>query len=168
VKLPSSVILRIQKEIKWSSADAEQQATELARTVLLQYVERYLTGGNDQLSEYSNKKQPLRAAEQFDAILKASPYILDYDPEFYGYLSDYFKKHLDGVEDFLYWSKEKFGLKTGDFRNPREHLPETGAECDAHRLKTDLRKPLFRSVSRTDGGVGRLSGSRSKLLSPVL
>jgi hypothetical protein len=111
VKLPSSVILRVQKEINWSSADAEQQATELARTVLLQYVQRYLAGGNEQLSEYSDKKQPLRVAEQFDAILKASPYIFDYDPEFYGYLSDYPKKHLDGVEDFLYWSKEKFGLK---------------------------------------------------------
>jgi hypothetical protein len=111
VKLPSRVILRVQKEINWSSADAERQATELARNVLLQYVERYLTGGNEQLSEYSDKKQPLRVAEQFDAILKASPYIFDYDPEFYGYLSDYPKKHLDGVEDFLYWSKEKFGLK---------------------------------------------------------
>jgi hypothetical protein len=111
VKLPSSVILRVQKEINWSSADAEQQATELARTVLLQYVQRYLAGGNEQLSEYSDKKQPLRVAEQFDAILKASPYIFAYDPEFYGYLSDYPKKHLDGVEDFLYWSKEKFGLK---------------------------------------------------------
>jgi hypothetical protein len=111
VKLPSNVILRVQKEIDWSSPDAEQQATELARTVLLQYVERYLTGGNEQLSEYSDKKQPLRVAEQFDAILKASPYIFDYDPEFYEYLSDYPKKHLDGVEDFLYWSKEKFGLK---------------------------------------------------------
>jgi hypothetical protein len=111
VKLPSSVISRVQKEINWSCPGAEQQATDLARTVLLQYVERYLTGGNEQLSEYSDKKQPLRVAEQFDAILKASPYIFDYDPEFYEYLSDYPKKHLDGVEDFLYWSKEKFGLK---------------------------------------------------------
>jgi hypothetical protein len=111
VKLPSNVILRVQKEIDWSSPDAEQKVTELGRTALLQYVERYLAGGNEQLSEYSDKKLPLRVAEQFDAILKASPYIFDYDPEFYGYLSDYPKKHLDGVEDFLYWSKEKFGLK---------------------------------------------------------
>jgi hypothetical protein len=111
VKLPSNVILRVQKEIDWSSPDAEQKVTELGRSALLQYVERYLAGGNAQLSEYSDKKQPLRVAEQFEAILKASPYIFDYDPEFYEYLSDYPKKHLDGVEDFLYWSKEKFGLK---------------------------------------------------------
>jgi hypothetical protein len=61
----------------------------------------------------------------------------------------------------------KIRIETGVFRNPREHLPETRAECDAHRLETDLRKPLFRSVTRADGGVGCLSGSRSKLLSPV-
>ena len=111
VKLPSNVILRVQKEIDWSSPDAEQKVTELGRTALLQYVERYLAGGNKQLSEYSDKKQPLRVTEQFDAILKASPYIFDYDPEFYEYLRDYPRKKLDGVENFLYWSKERFGLK---------------------------------------------------------
>jgi hypothetical protein len=110
-RLTTNVILCLQKEIDWSSPDAEQKVTELGRTALLQYVERYLAGGNEQLSEYSDKKQPLRVAEQFDAILKASPYIFDYDPEFYEYLSHYPKKHLDDVEDFLYWSKEKFGLK---------------------------------------------------------
>jgi hypothetical protein len=111
VKLPSEAILRLQREIDWSSPDAGQQATELGRAVLLRYVERYLAGGNEQLSEYSDKKQPLHLAEQFDAILRASPYIFHYDSEFYEYLRDYPKKKLDAVEDFLYWSKEKFGLK---------------------------------------------------------
>jgi hypothetical protein len=76
-------------------------ATELGRAALLQYVERYLAGGIEQLSEYSDKKKPLRVAEIFDAILKASTYIFDYDPNFYEYLSNYPKKRLDGVEDFL-------------------------------------------------------------------
>lgn len=111
VKLPSDVILRLRKEIDWSAPDAEQKATALGHAALLQYIERYLAGGNAQLSEYSDKKQPLRVAEQFDAILRASPYIFDYDPEFYEYLRDYPRKKLDGVEDFLYWSKERFGLK---------------------------------------------------------
>ena len=111
VKLPTDAILRLQKEIDWSAPDAGQKVTELGRVALLQYVERYLAGGNDQLSEYTDKKKPLRVAEQFDAILQASPYIFDYDPEFYEYLRDYPKKKLDSVEDFLYWSNEKFGLK---------------------------------------------------------
>jgi len=49
-----------------------------------------------------------------------------------------------------------------------QRVLEEVAAGPAHRLKTDLRKPLFRSVTRTDGGVVRLSGSRSKLLSPLL
>ena len=111
VKLPADLILRLRKDIDWSAPDARQKVTELGRMALLQYVQRYLAGGNEQLSQYSDKKQPLRVAEQFDAILKASPYIYDYDPEFYEYLRDYPKKPLDGVENFVYWSKEKFGLK---------------------------------------------------------
>jgi hypothetical protein len=129
VKLPSDLILRLRKEIDWSAPDAGQKATALGRAALLQYVERYLVGGNTQLSEYSDKKQPLRVAEQFDAILRASPYIFDYDPEFYEYLRDYPRKKLDGVETFLYWSKERFGLKpvisvthVSIYRRPELHL----------------------------------------------
>jgi hypothetical protein len=74
-------------------------------------VKRYLIGGNEQLTQYDDKKRPLRLADEFGAILKASPYIFDYEPEFYAYLREYPKKPLDGVENFIYWSKEKFGLK---------------------------------------------------------
>ena len=63
------------------------------------------------LIEYNDKKKPLRAAEQFDAILKASPYIYDYEPEFYEYLRGYPVKPPDSMDGFIYWSKEKFGLK---------------------------------------------------------
>jgi hypothetical protein len=152
----------------WSSADAERKATELARTALLRYVERYLAGGNAQLSEYSDKKQPHRVAEQFDAILKPSPYIFDYDPGFYEYLSDYPKKHLEGVEDYLYWSKEKFGLKPVISVTHVSIYRTTGVKCNPHRLETDLRKSLFRNVARTYRGGTRHRKPRSKLLSPVL
>lgn len=72
---------------------------------------RCLAGGNLALSKYNNKKTPQRIADQFDAILKGSPYIFDYDPEFYEYLRNYLLKRLDGLDGFIYRSKEKFGLK---------------------------------------------------------
>lgn len=110
VKLPSDVIERLH-EIDWSDPNAAQQATVLGREALLEYVKRYLAGGNEELSEYSDKKQPLRVADQFAAILNASPYVFEYQPEFYEYLRDYPKKRLDHVANFVYWSNEKFGLK---------------------------------------------------------
>jgi hypothetical protein len=83
----------------------------LARVSLLEYVNRYLTRGNKALTEYNDKKTPLRFADEFEAILNASPYIFDYEPEFYAYLREYPAKCLDDSEDFIYWLKEKFGLK---------------------------------------------------------
>jgi hypothetical protein len=111
VKLPSEIIERLQREINWDAPDAHQRVNRLARAALLEYVKRYQEGGNAELSEYNDKKTPRRVAEEFGAILKASPYVYDYAPEFYAYLREYPRKRLDGVEDFIYWSKEKFGLK---------------------------------------------------------
>lgn len=111
VKLSAQAIARLQKEIDWNANDAYEQVKELARASLLEYVNRYLTGGNKALTEYSDKKTPLRLADEFDAILNASPYLYDYEPEFYAYLRDYPAKRMDGSKDFIYWSKEKFGLK---------------------------------------------------------
>lgn len=111
VKLSAESIERLQREIDWKAPDASDRVNDLARASLLEYVKRYLAGGNTVLSVYSDKKEPKRIAEQFEEILKASPYIYDYEPEFYEYLRAYPAKHLDDVEDFIYWSKEKFGLK---------------------------------------------------------
>lgn len=111
VKLPSAIIERVQKEINWASPNAARQANQFAREALLQYVKEYLAGGNAALSEYNDKEQPLRLAEEFDHILQASPYVYDKTPEFYEYLRQYPRQPLEGVENFIYWSKEKFGLK---------------------------------------------------------
>lgn len=111
IKLPSSVIERLKTEIDWHASDAPEQLNRLARAALLDYVKRYLAGGNAELSEYADKKKPLRIAEEFAAILQASPYIYDYSPEFYQYLRDFPRQTLNGVENFIYWSKENFGLK---------------------------------------------------------
>jgi hypothetical protein len=111
VKLSADTIERLRKEIDWNAPDASEQVNKLARVSLLEYVKRYLAGGNMALSEYNDKTKPQRIADEFDAILKASPYIYDYEPEFYEYLREYPGKHLDNLDDFIYWSKEKFGLK---------------------------------------------------------
>ncbi|MGB9463984.1 MAG: hypothetical protein WBR10_02620 [Candidatus Acidiferrum sp.] len=111
VKLSAQSIGRLQKAIDWNAPDASEQVNELARASLLEYVNRYLAGGNMALSEYNDKKKPQRIADQFDAILKSTPYIYDYEPEFYEYLREYPAKRLGGLDGFIYWSKENFGLK---------------------------------------------------------
>lgn len=44
-------------------------------------------------------------------IRRVSPYLYEFVPEFHWYLQEYPRARLSGTEDFIYWSKEKFGLK---------------------------------------------------------
>jgi hypothetical protein len=113
VKMSSRAMGRFHAEVDWSAADHLEQAADLAREVLLEYVEAYLEGGNDALSVYTDHEKPLRVSRQFGAILGESPYLYDYAPELHRYLLDFPDASLSDAETFLYWSKEKlgFGLK---------------------------------------------------------
>ena len=74
-------------------------------------METYLEGGDKTFGAYRDKKRPLYLDKEFDGLLENSPYILEYDPKFHAYLDDFPEAELPGGEDFLYWSKVKFGLK---------------------------------------------------------
>lgn len=111
VKLPAKVIERLQKEIDWSASDYRPRVEQLLKQSLLEYVVQYQKGGNAALGEYSDQPYPLRIADEFRGILKESTFLSDYAPEFHRYLEQYPKAQLAGVENFIYWSKEKFGLR---------------------------------------------------------
>lgn len=111
LKLPAEIITRFQKEVKWSAPNWREQADKLIRQMLIDYVVRYLKSGNSALGEYNDKKYSLRLADEVRSLLQQSPYINEYVPEFHQYLEQFPNKLLAGTEDFIYWSKEVFGLK---------------------------------------------------------
>jgi hypothetical protein len=111
LKLPVSVIARLHDEIDWAAPDHRSKALGLARQVLLSYVNAYLAGGNDALVEYHDKKDARRLADEFRSILRESRYLYDYAPEFRRQLETFPREIRPDIESFLYWSKEKFGLK---------------------------------------------------------
>jgi hypothetical protein len=43
--------------------------------------------------------------------MAASPYLTEYAPEYCAYIAQYPTGRLEGVENFIYWSKEDIGLK---------------------------------------------------------
>ena len=57
VKLSPQAIARLHEGIDWNAPDASEQVNELARASLLECVNRYLTGGNKALTEYSDKNR---------------------------------------------------------------------------------------------------------------
>jgi hypothetical protein len=110
IRLPAATIVRFQREIDWKSREAESRAAALFKQVLLDNVQAYLSGGPGRIVEYDDEKRPVRPVDDFIALLENSPYIGELVPGLPEYLHAFPARALPGAEDFLYWSKEKFGL----------------------------------------------------------
>jgi hypothetical protein len=110
-KMSASAIERFRKQVNWSAPDYRERVTALTHEMLFEYVHDYLHGGNGALGEYSDKGYRLRVAEELQSILQPAPYMYGYAAEFQKYLREFPNSRPAYVENFFYWSKEKFGLK---------------------------------------------------------
>jgi hypothetical protein len=111
LKLASSAMDRIRGELAEPSAEAKPKATSLVKRMLVEYVAAYQTGGIGAMATYNDKDKPLEAPAEFRKLLAASPFLVEYVPEFHRYVEEYPRARLDGTEDFFYWTKDKFGPK---------------------------------------------------------
>ena len=109
VKLSEQMIERFRREVNWDSPDSAAQAARLMHSVLVDYVNAYLAGGNAAMILYDDKKTPAQLDEEFHGLLEGSPYLREYAPAFYEYLAQNPRAKIPGVETFLYWSEEKLG-----------------------------------------------------------
>ena len=107
LRLPATMIERFRTEVSWSSPDYAKRANELFRQMLVEYVNEYVEKGDDVLVDYHDKKDPVRLADGFRSLLGASPYLSEYAPELFHYLTEFPREKPQGVEEFIYWSKEK-------------------------------------------------------------
>ena len=86
-------------------------SSDLLRQILFDYLQSYLLSGNNALAKYEDKSTPGDLAREFQDLLNTAPYLRDYAPEFVSYMQTFPRGKPPGVEEFVYWSKEKFGLK---------------------------------------------------------
>ncbi len=98
-------------DLDWSKPNYRERANVLMREKLLEYVKGYLQGGNAELAEYRDKSYRLRLVDEFRSLLQPAPYMYGYSPEFESYLEGFPGSRPKDAQDFIYWSKEKFGLK---------------------------------------------------------
>ena len=61
--------------------------------------------------EYRDKKKPLQIVEEFNGLLKQSPYLDVYMPELREYLENFPHTQLSNVKNEMYWMVEQFGGK---------------------------------------------------------
>jgi hypothetical protein len=111
MKVSAGFIERFQKDINWSAPNYRDHTAQVLRELMLERVRNYLYQGNISLGEYRDKSYSLKLADEFHSLLQPAPYMYEYVPEFQKYLIDYPESRPVDVEDFVYWSKEKFGLK---------------------------------------------------------
>ena len=111
LKLASSAMDRLRGELAGPPAEVKPKATALVRRMLVEYVTAYRAGGIGALATYNDKDKPQEAPAEFRKLLAASPFLVEYAPEFHRYVEEYPRARLDGTEDLFYWTKDKFGPK---------------------------------------------------------
>jgi hypothetical protein len=111
LKMPAHFIERFMADVDWMAPNYRERANALMREKLLEYVKGYLQGGNSELAEYRDKSYRLRLGDEFRSLQQPAPYTYGYTPEFESYLETFPRSRPKDSQDFIYWSKEKFGLK---------------------------------------------------------
>ena len=111
VQLPASTIDRFRTDIDWSAGGAIEAADALFRRVLVEQVEAYLASGARALPEYRDQHDPVAVADRLRQILDGSPYLREHAPSLYEHLDGFRGGRPDGVDEFVYWSKEDLDLK---------------------------------------------------------
>ena len=96
VRLPAADIERIAREIDPQAPDAQPRGAALFKQILLERVKAYLAGA-DRALQYDDGRKPIRPRDELEGIMAGMPEITALMPA-----------AVD--EEFLYWSKEKFGL----------------------------------------------------------
>ena len=111
MKLPGPFIARLRAEVDWNSPNHEARANAVWREVFVDYINAYLARGHEALAAYEHRKASIDPVEEFRTLLRQSLHVYGDMPALHEYLQEFPNATLPHVENFVYWSKEHFGLK---------------------------------------------------------
>lgn len=111
VKLDEATIRRFQTGIDWNAPDARNAANALMQQVMLEYVTRYLTGGNGQLAVYRDRSRPISVEQELQPIITQLPELSASMGDVRRSLLEFPRAKMAGTTSFLYWQETAFGLK---------------------------------------------------------
>jgi hypothetical protein len=110
IRLPASEIERIGANVDWHRPDADIRAAALFKQILLTHVRAYTTGGLGRMMQYDDGKMPVRPSEATEDLIRTSRFLETLHPGLAAHILCYWSTPLEGAEDFLYWTKQTFGL----------------------------------------------------------
>jgi hypothetical protein len=108
LRLSAPMIERFRNEVNWQAPDYQVQATQLFKTMLVDYVRDYVARGDAALIEYSDKRDEVRVAEEQKVLTAATGYLNDLLP---GTPLNNPPPGMHLIEQAIVWSKVKLGLK---------------------------------------------------------
>jgi len=109
--LSDKLIEKVAAEIDWSAPGSAKKADELIKKILVDYTAEYMNKGDAALMTYMDDPEPLSLQEEQRLLLGRLLWIGDFAPEFREYLEKFPAKKLEGVDDLVYWSNVRVGLK---------------------------------------------------------
>ncbi len=110
VRLPADVIARVQQEVDPRLPDLQARTAAFFKQALFDDISAYVSGGPGRFAQYDDGAKPIRPIDAFNGILQGSPSIGTLAPGMPEHLRHFPAATLAGAEDFLYWSKEKYGV----------------------------------------------------------
>lgn len=110
LQLSRGAIERV-RGIRWSGADAVEQANRVMRQILTDAVTNYRAVGEASLMTYADERTPRSLADEFRAMVAAPPALLDRVPVLERHLAQFPRVEPNGAQDVIYWSKEAVGPK---------------------------------------------------------
>ena len=111
VQLPGEAMDSFKDSINWAAPDMADRVNQLARTMALDALLKYIQGGNAALGTYRDKKHPAVVAATFQSLLSRSKALPVYLPQLEQYLLDYPNANADNIQTQFFWEKVNFGLK---------------------------------------------------------
>jgi hypothetical protein len=111
IKLGEQALDRFRTQIDWKAPNADAAANRLMQQITLEYVNRYLEGGNAQLAVYRDDPQPTPVARELRSMVDQMPALTAFMPNVRRYLLEFPKTTLPEAKSFLYWQETDFGLK---------------------------------------------------------
>ena len=112
VQLSAAAIDRFRTEVTWSSADADEQANGVMRSVLVDYVKGYLASGSEALMQYADQSTPLTLGAEFAALADGEDQGLKQFPGMHRHLFGYPTGKSTITQDSIYWSKERMARRS--------------------------------------------------------
>jgi hypothetical protein len=110
VRLPADVIRRLAAEVDVKAPDAQERAAHWFKAALFTHVNAYWTGSPGRFVSYDDDDKPIQPVAEFEGVMMNTPAIGALSSQMRDHLAAFPAMRMDGAEDFLYWSKEKFGL----------------------------------------------------------